>query len=399
MSSANTKETTTTGSAGDAFVKNEAGSGQQPAQLSPFVYWSQTKQTLQLKVDLKDAKGAIADFSPASLAFSARGHGARGVNAYKFDLRFYALIDDEDASFVVTDNKIELNIRKMEPAWWPRLVATPQKPHWLKIDFDRWRTEDDVELEETPRDIRQDYEKEYNSLQKQELGYIKEKTKKVYMIFYNLAMFVGYLYIVCVMGILYYRDGPDSISKTYANVGNAFKFVQLLQYLEVMHPLFGYTKGSPLVPFFQVSGRNFILFLMIEAETRMYTKPVVFYVFIIWSLVELVRYPYYLSQLLGRELGLLTWLRYTIWIPLYPMGIVCEGIIVLRSIPYIEETKRFTVEMPNKWNITFDMVLFLKVYLLLLTLPGSYLVMSHMSKLRAKKLGRNRNRSKRRHVD
>jgi len=97
-----------------------------------------------------------------------------------------------------------------------------------------------------------------------------------------------------------------------------------------------------------------------------------------------------LAQLLGREVGLLTWLRYTIWIPLYPMGILCEGIIVLRNIPYIDETKRFTVEMPNQWNITFDMVLFLKIYLLLLILPGSYLVMSHMAKLRSKKLGKGR---------
>lgn len=102
------------------------------------------------------------------------------------------------------------------------------------------------------------------------------------------------------------------------------------------------------------------------------------------------RYPYYLVQLLGREVGLLTWLRYTIWIPLYPMGILCEGIIVLRNIPYIEETKRFTVEMPNPWNITFDMVLFLKIYLMLLIIPGSYLVMSHMAKLRSKKLGKGR---------
>lgn len=169
------------------------------ANLSPFVYWSQTKQTLLLKVDLKDAKvcvfavrrlaegageksiptnrafsqGAIADFSPVSVNFSANGYGARGVNAYKFQLHFYSLIDDETAAFVVSDNKIELQIRKLEPAWWPRLVATPQKPHWLKIDFDRWRTEDDAELEDKPRDVRQDYEKEYAELQKRELGYIK----------------------------------------------------------------------------------------------------------------------------------------------------------------------------------------------------------------------------------
>lgn len=109
---------------------------------------------------------------------------------------------------------------------------------------------------------------------------------------------------------------------------------------------------------------------------------------------SLCSYPFYVSQLLKRENGLLTWLRYTIWIPLYPLGIVCEGVILLRSIPYIEETKRFCVDMPNKWNITFDMVLFLKIYLLFLALPGSYLVMSHMSKLRAKKLGRGRAKPK-----
>jgi len=105
--------------------------------------------------------------------FSANGHGARGVNAYKFELHFYAKINDENATFVVSDNKIELQIRKLEPEWWPRLVATPQKPHWLKVDFDRWRTEDDAEVEEKPRDVRQDYEKEYAELQKRELGYIK----------------------------------------------------------------------------------------------------------------------------------------------------------------------------------------------------------------------------------
>jgi hypothetical protein len=45
-----------------------------------------------------------------------------------------------------------------------------------------------------------------------------------------------------------------------------------------------------LVPFLQVSGRAMVLFAMIEAEPRMQTKPVVFYLFIVWSLIEVVRY-------------------------------------------------------------------------------------------------------------
>lgn len=91
------------------------------------------------------------------------------------------------------------------------------------------------------------------------------------------------------MGIRYYRDGPDSMVGTFEAVGNAIKFLQILQYLEVMHPMFGYTKGGAFMPFLQISGRNFVLFAMINAEERMQTKPVVFYLFLLWSSIELVR--------------------------------------------------------------------------------------------------------------
>ncbi|XP_037960169.1 very-long-chain (3R)-3-hydroxyacyl-CoA dehydratase 3 [Teleopsis dalmanni] len=352
---------------------------------SPLVYWAQTEQTLTLKVDLKDSKPPVVDFTPKSLSFSAEGYGARGFNTYKFDLSFYALINDENCTCRVFDNKIEFYMQKCEKGWWPRLIGTPQKPHWLKIDFDRWRVEDDF-FDEQPRDVIEDYTQEFQKLQKDELGYIKESSKKVYMILYNLVQFVGFLYILCVMTVLYYRDGPSCMTKIYESVGSAMKFCQLLQYLEVLHPIFGYTKGSPLVPFFQVSGRNFVLFIMIEMEERMQTKPVVFYIFVIWAVIEVIRYPYYITQLVRHETTILTWLRYTIWIPLYPMGILCEGIIILRNIPYFEETNRFSLQMPNKWNITFNMPLFMKLYLLLLILPGTYLLMSHMTKIRAKKL-------------
>lgn len=173
---------------------------------------------------------------------------------------------------------------------------------------------------------------------------------------------------------------------TYEAVGNSLKFVQLLQFLEVMHPMFGYTRGGVLVPFMQVGGRAFILFLMIDAEPRMQTKPVIFYLIVIWSSVEIVRYPYYLTQVLGLEIPILTWLRYTIWMPLYPLGFLCESIIVLRNIPYFEETGKYTISLPNEWNFALHFPTLMRVYLLMLCLPGMYTVMSHMNKVRYKKL-------------
>ncbi|XP_013164422.1 PREDICTED: very-long-chain (3R)-3-hydroxyacyl-CoA dehydratase-like, partial [Papilio xuthus] len=178
----------------------------------------------------------------------------------------------------------------------------------------------------------------------------------------------------------------ESVTDTYEHVGSAMKFLQLMQYLEVMHPMFGYTKGGVLVPFLQTSGRAFVLFVMIEAEPRMQTKPVVFYLFLIWGLIEVVRYPFYITQIYKKEIYLLTWLRYTLWIPLYPLGILCESIVILRNIPYFEETQKFSVSMPNEWNFAFHLPSLMRVYLLVLTFPGMFFVMSHMHKLRTVKL-------------
>jgi very-long-chain (3R)-3-hydroxyacyl-CoA dehydratase len=246
----------------------------------------------------------------------------------------------------------------------------------------------DDEEDETSRNIMKDYPDMFDRLQKEELGFRRENFKKVYLILYNLFQFVGFSYILIVMGIRYYRDDVSSMSGTYEAVGSAFKFIQLMQYLEVMHPMFGYTKGSPLVPFLQVTGRNFILLAMLDYEPRMTTKPVVFYLFISWALIEIVRYPYYLTQLFKFEIGLLTWLRYSLWIPLYPLGVLCEGIIVLRNIPYFEETNRLSMPMPNKYNWTFHMPTFLYLHLTFILLPGIIYIMSHMQNARAKKLGR-----------
>ncbi len=49
------------------------------------------------------------------------------------------------------------------------------------------------------------------------------------------------------------------------------------------------------------------------------------------------RYPFYMLACIDTEWKLLTWLRYTIWIPLYPLGVLAEGmcsqVIICRLLP------------------------------------------------------------------
>ena len=92
--------------------------------------------------------------------------------------------------------------------------------------------------------------------------------------------------------------------------------------------------------------------------------------------------------------------RYTLWIPLYPLGFICEGVIALRNIPYFEETDRFvspldygykkyscnhhrfSILLPNKWNVSFYFPNVIRFYLLFGFFPMLYTQMWHMYQLR-----------------
>ena len=42
---------------------------------------------------------------------------------------------------------------------------------------------------------------------------------------------------------------------------------------------------------------------------RMQSKPVVFYLFMTYATIEIVRYPYYMLRVYDIDFGLITWLR------------------------------------------------------------------------------------------
>ena len=63
--------------------------------------------------------------------------------------------------------------------------------------------------------------------------------------------------------------------------------------------------------------------------------------FWVWSLAELIRYPFYLARLFGTRLpsivlSVITWLRYNAFIVLYPVGFVAEVWCVFLAFPYIK---------------------------------------------------------------
>jgi hypothetical protein len=77
------------------------------------------------------------ELSPTKLAFT--GHSDTKKTTYAVELEFYADIDPENSKTHHTDRDVEIILRKKEPKeeYWPRLLKSEKKMHFLKTDFDK----------------------------------------------------------------------------------------------------------------------------------------------------------------------------------------------------------------------------------------------------------------------
>lgn len=160
---------------------------------------------------------------------------------------------------------------------------------------------------------------------------------------------------------------------------------QLAAIVEVINPIIGIVKTGVLAPFMQVCGRGFILFILVVPEKRFHQDSVVFLLFVVWSFIEIIRYPFYLLALYRYNNKVLVWLRYNVWIPLYPTGFISEALIMYRSLPFSEEKHRFEYNMPNRMNFIFSLKGFTQLYLIVY-IPLCFHLLKHMWRLRQRKL-------------
>lgn len=90
-----------------------------------------------------------------------------------------------------------------------------------------------------------------------------------------------------------------------------------------------------------------------------------------WTITELLRYGYYIINYFydGKPPYALKWLRYSLFIVLYPLGLACEWITVYLSIPYAGGLYRY--------YLIFGLVLYI---------PGFIQLYRHMWRQRRKVL-------------
>ncbi|KAH7888714.1 PTPLA-domain-containing protein [Phlebopus sp. FC_14] len=168
------------------------------------------------------------------------------------------------------------------------------------------------------------------------------------------------------------------VPSTYSAAWPALAPVQSLAVLEVLHVLLGLVRSPLPTTFIQVSSRLILVWAVVARFPLTHPNPFFTTMVLAWSLTEVPRYTYYALGLAGTQAPTwLTWLRYTTFYVLYPLGAGSEAILALSTIPEWQHG-RYLSWRPEDW---------IKAALVLIWIPGLWVMYTHMIRMRRKVLG------------
>jgi len=111
---------------------------------NPVVLWAQRKDCVYLTIAVEDCKNADLKLEADKVVFKGDGGDK---NHYACTLTLNNKIKNEESKYVVRDRNIELLLKKEEEQYWPRLLKETTKMHWLRVDFNKWKDEDESDDE------------------------------------------------------------------------------------------------------------------------------------------------------------------------------------------------------------------------------------------------------------
>lgn len=124
------------------------------------------------------------------------------------------------------------------------------------------------------------------------------------------------------------------VPATYDSTFSALAPVQSLAALEVIHVLLGLVRSPLPTTLMQVSSRLILVWGIIERFPHTHSSPLYTTMVLAWALTEVPRYAYYALSLAGCGVPTwLTWIRYSTFYVLYPVGAGSEALVMLSTIP------------------------------------------------------------------
>ncbi|XP_041077542.1 very-long-chain (3R)-3-hydroxyacyl-CoA dehydratase 4 [Polyodon spathula] len=199
---------------------------------------------------------------------------------------------------------------------------------------------------------------------------MRHNIRIIYLFIYNLLQFCGHSWIFSNMTARFFSFGEVALADTFYSIGVVMSFCQLLSILELCHILDGIENSWLLPRFLQVLERNVLLFVVIASQEEVQSKYIVCVLFYLWSMLDLLKYPYDLLSLISTPFYTIAWIRHTLCIPLYPLAILAEVVTIYQSLPYFETLGTFSFELAFPVPLFIHFTYVLQFYMPVLAIGG-----------------------------
>ena len=154
--------------------------------------------------------------------------------------------------------------------------------------------------------------------------------KTLYLILYNLLQFFGWTFFFgkVTLGLLQSK----SINEIYEETHVILQYCQYGASLEIIHSILKLVKSNVFATAIQILGRIAIVAILQYFKSSISVGYLLLY--FAWSLIEIIRYSYYLLNLIKNEYKsfeipyIHVWCRYSFFVVLYPIGVSGEMITV-----------------------------------------------------------------------
>uniref|UniRef100_A0A1A9WME6 Very-long-chain (3R)-3-hydroxyacyl-CoA dehydratase n=1 Tax=Glossina brevipalpis TaxID=37001 RepID=A0A1A9WME6_9MUSC len=189
---------------------------------------------------------------------------------------------------------------------------------------------------------------------------------KAYLFIYNAIQVLGWSYILYQLIDYYLLQSSDFRKQTefWSYIHLAVIVFQNAACAEIMHSSLGFVKSNPVITTFQVFSRIMVVVGVIMATPTAKLSPGLPTAILAWSVTEIIRYSYYALNIIRCVPYFITFLRYSTFYILYPIGVSGELVCFWWAQSYAKSTSVWSLELPNKYNVTFSYYICLWVIML-----------------------------------
>ncbi|KAI0979972.1 hypothetical protein GJ496_003695 [Pomphorhynchus laevis] len=171
--------------------------------------------------------------------------------------------------------------------------------------------------------------------------------------------------------------------------------LQTVAFLEVFHAASKITRANAWITFVQILSRNFISWAALYRIENTHDCIGTCIILFAWSLADATRYLFFVLSSSGICPWIIKWLRYSLFVVLYPIGVQGELNILWNATQVLRNPnirKDMSITMPNMFNVAVDYLYIIRLSIIAyLYFPVMY---AHMINRRRSILGYKQNQQR-----